>query len=242
MPKTTLSFHHPLFRKDAPDLCKDMNMGPGSAGCATAAPAPQAAEVTKEEAKPAPVETTVEVDSLPSASPAIQVLSMPAVATAPAISLPPPHNPVAALNLAGLAARPPPAPASGLQAIIEQMRAQVAADAANKDRLLREALAAEQQRTALLAQANNNNNQASSTGNPLAFLETLTSLMSAGQPSVAPNAQLLALARALASPPALPVPPAAPPAQPPQPPAGSLLQLLTPAQQLELLTKLAGSK
>jgi hypothetical protein len=243
MPKTTLSFHHPLFRKDSPDLCKDMNMGPGSAGGAVAvAPAVEPKKVVK----PAS-DAILDLEPAPTPPPpvaqAVPVPPAPA-AIAPAASLPPPQpqNPVAALNIAGLTPVPVPAPTTSLQAVIEQMRAQVAADAANKDRLLRQALAAEQQRAALMAQANNNNQAAAHAPNPLSIIESLSALISAGQPAPVstPNAQLVALARALSAPPA-PTPPAAPVQAPQAPNGGTLLQLLTPAQQLELLSKLTGS-
>lgn len=227
MPKTTLSFHHPLFRKDAVDLCKDMNMGP----CAASAGSGTVATEVKHDSKPAPV---AQVERIPAASlPPSQVASNPAVATAPSLATQPQQNQIATLTL----------PAIGnahiLQAVIEQMRAEVAAEAARKDLLLRQALAAAQQRSAVVSQANNNGNSA----NPLELLESvLSSLAPAGQPSTNPNNQLVALARALAAPTAASPPPAPVPAPAPQAPsAGALLQLLTPAQQLELLNQLTSS-
>lgn len=56
MPKSTLSFHHPLFCKGNPELCKDMNMAPcSSGGGTTAAEAKKkgkAGKVTKTDSKP----------------------------------------------------------------------------------------------------------------------------------------------------------------------------------------------
>lgn len=56
MPKSTLSFHHPLFCKGNPDLCKDMNMAPCSGGAGTIAAEAKkkakAAKVAKTESKP----------------------------------------------------------------------------------------------------------------------------------------------------------------------------------------------
>ncbi|CAB9512306.1 transcription factor [Seminavis robusta] len=53
MPKSTLSFHHPLFRKDDPDLSKEMNMAPCSSGTSSGAAAKESKKRARESA-PAP--------------------------------------------------------------------------------------------------------------------------------------------------------------------------------------------
>lgn len=163
-----------------------------------------------------------------SASPAAPVVAAPSFAVAPQ-------------NLTGTL--PPPAPQSqssqlSVYALLSQMRAQVAADAANKDRLLRQAMAAEQQRSAmqnssLLAQTTNSS--------PLEVLENvLSSIVSGGQQISSPDPQLVALVAALSG--GARVPSIVQPQPQQTVPTASLLQLLTPAQQLELLNQIASSK
>lgn len=261
MPKNTLSFHHPFFRRDSPDLCKDMNMSPCSSGSGASATEgkkkAKAAPVAEAEDQPlASPPVKVKVESSPAAAPSTQSILAQAQKPAAVLSVPqqqaqsifaPAPQPPAVLNVQSQpaqAAAPTGSP-QAVCALLDQLRTHVAAEAASKDLLLRQAMAMEQQRSALrnnslMSQGNSSNNN-NNTNNPTRFLEGLLSLLvGIQQPVSNPNPQMAALvASAMPANAVAPVIPAAPPRQ--TPPAASLLQLLTPAQQLLLLNQLTGS-
>ena len=175
-------------------------MGPGS-GSAASAPATAAPEAPKSDAKPAPVVAPrVEANPPPPSVPVVATMPQAPIPVAASAPAPPaaaaptlqqlvpqnllPQNQLGAWSALGLdpsiiaaAIAPTNNNTGGLLAVIDQMRAQVAAEAASKDLLLRQALALEQQRM-----AQNNANGASAD-----LLEgILKTLVSATQPVAPP--------------------------------------------------------
>jgi hypothetical protein len=170
MPKSVLSFYHPLFRKDTPDLSKEMNMAPSVSGGATATEGKKKAK----EGQPVGAAPTA-VAQLPAA----MVASISPLAAASAVVCDPaPSNTAVSVNT-----MTQPADMNGLLGLL---RTQIAAETAATELLLQQALQAasqhqqEQHRqdaaalfAQALAQTNGSNNHYNN--NPINLLQATTS-------------------------------------------------------------------
>jgi hypothetical protein len=180
MPKSVLSFHHPLFRKDTPDLSKEMNMAPCVSSGATA-------NGSKKKAKEAPPE---EQDAQPTGPPAVEY--RPVAATSGPVAIATSVTPIATTSAAINDLAPAPTnTAVSLQDIYSgifmgRLRTHMAAETAAKELLLQQALQAasqqqqEQQQAldaaTLLAQALAQSNAGNSSyyRNPISVLPAAT--------------------------------------------------------------------